>query len=97
MLKFLLFLLGLALILVGVLAGGCSLMFTPSLFDSGGFGGSGIFPIWAGGIVIGALGLWLGILVLRRLGNGIDQVRPLPRLQEPPEEPADEPPPPSDS
>ena len=64
MLRFLLFLLGLALVLIGVLAGGCSLLFTPGLFGTGEFEGSGMFPIWAAGMVTGALGLWLGIWAL---------------------------------
>lgn len=67
MLRFLGFLAALVLILTGILAGGCSIVFTPMLFDGGEFGGSGILPVWLGGLVLGGLGLWLGIWIIRAL------------------------------
>ncbi len=69
MLKFFLFLLGLILCGIGVLAGGCSIAFTPALFQGGEFGGSGILPIWGTGLIVGGLFLWGGITVFRTINR----------------------------
>jgi hypothetical protein len=66
MLRFLLFLLGLALVLIGVLAGGCSVVFTFFMFD-GSF--DSILPIWLAGLVAGGLGLFFGIRIFRSLST----------------------------
>ena len=63
--RFLLFLLGLVLIVVGVLAGGCSVLFTPSLFGTGEFEGTGNLPIWGAGVLVGIGGIWIGIKAFR--------------------------------
>ena len=78
MLRFLLFLLALALVLIGILAGGCSLFFTPSLFGTGEFEGTGNLPIWGAGVAIGFVGLWLGIKIFRSLGRPAEPVAETP-------------------
>jgi Ni/Fe-hydrogenase subunit HybB-like protein len=67
MLRVLAGLLAVVLIGIGLLAGGCSIAFTPSLFGSGEFEGSGNLPIWLAGVAVGAAGLIGGILIVRRL------------------------------
>ena len=61
--QFLLFLFGVALVIVGLLAGGCSLLFAPSIF-SGEFHTGDSLPLWAAGLAICAIGLGGGIAIL---------------------------------
>lgn len=85
MLRFLLFLFGLVLVIVGVLAGGCSLVFTPSLFGSGEFEGSGNLPIWAAGLAIAGIGIWGGTTVLRAATRARDAAHSAANPAPPPE------------
>lgn len=58
-----------ALILCGValLTGGCSILFTPSLWGHGEFEGSGNLPIWGAGLVIAAVCITCAVLIFRKL------------------------------
>jgi len=69
MLRFLGVLFGLILIGIGILAGGCSILFTPELFRNSEFGVPDILPVWAGGLAIAAVGIWGGIAIMRRIGR----------------------------
>lgn len=56
---------GIVLLGVGLLAGGCSLVFTPALFATGEFSGSDMLPIWLAGLSLGAAGLYAAVRLLR--------------------------------
>jgi hypothetical protein len=62
MTKFGWFLLGICLLGIGLLAGGCSLVFTQFVFD-----GSGIIVIWLAGLLIGAAAIWASVMAFRKM------------------------------
>lgn len=64
--RFFVTLLGIVLVLIGALTGGCSLVFTLIIF---GPGGDGILPIWLFGFLVGIPSLWLGLRMLGVLGK----------------------------
>jgi hypothetical protein len=66
-------LLGIVLLLIGALTGGCSLVFTLIIF---GPGGDGILPIWLLGFLVGIPSLWLGLRMLGVLGKRADPPSP---------------------
>jgi hypothetical protein len=61
-----LFVLGLLLVMVGLLAGGCSAITSPDLFSSGDYYQL-FLSIWLMGLAICVVSLALGIFILRRL------------------------------
>lgn len=68
-LRAVLFLLALLLCGIALLTGGCSLVFTPSLFGAGEFEGAGFWPVWAMGLAVAGLCLFLAVAIFRRLGR----------------------------
>lgn len=57
------------LVLIGValLTGGCSLFFTPALFETDGYSGIELLPIWGAGIGVAALCIALSVWIIRKL------------------------------
>jgi hypothetical protein len=62
MAKFGWFVLGICLLGIGVLAGGCSIMFSQFAFD-----GSGIIVIWLAGLAIGVAAIWAAIKAFQKM------------------------------
>ncbi|MCW1917535.1 hypothetical protein NX862_02090 [Rhodobacter sp. KR11] len=65
-LRFILFALGCILLLVGLLAGGCSAFFTPDILKGGDYI-EAVQMVWAIGLIVAAAGIGLGVWILRRL------------------------------
>ena len=68
-LRAVLFLLALLLCGIALLTGGCSLLFTPSLWGSGEFEGPDLWPIWAAGLAIAAACIALAVFLFRRISR----------------------------
>ena len=66
-LRIALVLITLVLIGVALLTGGCSLLFTPALFETGDFSGVELLPIWGAGMGIAALCIALAVWIIRKL------------------------------
>lgn len=80
--------LGLILIGIAVLAGGCSIVFTPVIFQ---LGASDIWPIWAAGLFTGVFCLWAGAAAIRAAAGDNTRKEQLPsELTDPPSEDHDE-------
>jgi hypothetical protein len=62
MAKFGWFVLGICLLGIGVLAGGCSIVFSQFAFD-----GSGIILIWLAGLVVGVAAIWAAIKAFQKM------------------------------
>ncbi len=56
---------GIVLLLVAILSGGCSLLFSTWVLGDLS-GDAGVLMIWLGGILIAALSIWGAIVLLRR-------------------------------
>ncbi|NBZ90088.1 hypothetical protein [Stagnihabitans tardus] len=69
LLRILAFLFALILCGVALLTGGCSILFTPALFQSGEFAGPDLLPIWATGLGIAAVCITIAVLIFRRLSR----------------------------
>lgn len=66
MIRALLFALALLLLMTGLLAGGCSALFTPDILRGGDYV-EAVWMVWAMGLGLAVVCIGLGVLILRRL------------------------------
>ena len=68
---------GVVLFLLAILSGGCSLVFTTTIFQDLG-GSADVVMIWASGLLLGALSLWGAIALFRSPAQRDERVAVIP-------------------